>query len=188
STYDGTVPLNVAYLVPAGTVRHQVMGRAERAAGPEERAAMTALVAQAVADGAVGLSTGLDYTPGLFADADEIAALCTPLARAGLPYVTHMRGGYEENSQVGVEEAADRGRAERAAGPEERAAMTALVAQAVADGAVGLSTGLDYTPGLFADADEIAALCTPLARAGLPYVTHMRGGYEENSQVGVEEA
>src|SRR5699024_4949176 len=70
STYDGTVPLNVACLVPAGTVRHQVMGRAERPAGPEERAAMTALVAQAVADGAVGLSTGLDYTPGLFADAD----------------------------------------------------------------------------------------------------------------------
>src|SRR5699024_1542111 len=97
--------------VPAGTVRHQVMGRAERPAGPEERAAMTALVAQAVADGAVGLSTGLDDAPGLFADADEIAALCTPLAPAGLPYVTHMRGGYEENSQVGVEEAARIGRA-----------------------------------------------------------------------------
>src|SRR5699024_3866518 len=103
STNDGTVPLNVAYLVPSGTVRHQVMGRADRPDGPEERAAMTALVAKAVADGAVGLSTGLDYTPGLFADADEIAALCTPLAPAGLPYVTHMRGGYEENSQVGVE-------------------------------------------------------------------------------------
>lgn len=111
ATYDSAVPLNVACLVPAGTVRHQVMGRAERPAGPEERAAMTALVAQAVADGAVGLSTGLDYTPGLFADAEEIAALCAPLAPTGLPYVTHMRGGYEENSQVGIEEAARIGRA-----------------------------------------------------------------------------
>ena len=111
ATYDGAVPLNVAYLVPAGTVRHQVMGGSEAPAGPAERAAMTALVAQAVADGAVGLSTGLDYTPGLFASTEEITALCGPLAATGLPYVTHMRGGYEENSQVGIEEAARIGRA-----------------------------------------------------------------------------
>ncbi|ATG50154.1 N-acyl-D-aspartate/D-glutamate deacylase [Brachybacterium vulturis] len=111
ATYDDAVPLNVAYLVPAGTVRHQVMGGAEGPADPAERAAMTALVARAVADGAVGLSTGLDYTPGLFADAEEIAALCSPLAAAGLPYVTHMRGGYEENSQVGIEETVRIGRA-----------------------------------------------------------------------------
>jgi len=111
ATYDGAVPLNVAHLIPAGTVRHQVMGRAEGPAGPAELAEMTALVAQAVADGAVGLSTGLDYTPGLFASTEEIAALCRPLSPTGLPYVTHMRGGYEENSQVGVEEAARIGRA-----------------------------------------------------------------------------
>ena len=111
STYDGAVPVNVACLVPAGTVRHQVMGSTEAPASPDQREAMTALVAQAVADGAVGLSTGLDYTPGLFADAEEIAALCRPLAAARLPYVTHMRGGYEENSQVGIEEAASIGRA-----------------------------------------------------------------------------
>ncbi len=106
ATYNGATPLNVAYLVPAGTVRHQVLGAADRPATAAEIAAMTALVARGVADGAVGLSTGLDYTPGLFADADEIAALCRPLAPTGLPYVTHMRGGYEENSQVGIEEAA----------------------------------------------------------------------------------
>ncbi|MGO1198613.1 MAG: N-acyl-D-amino-acid deacylase family protein [Brachybacterium sp.] len=111
ATYDGAVPLNVAYLVPAGTVRHQVMGSSDAPADPEQRTAMTALVARAVADGAVGLSTGLDYTPGLFADAEEIAALCRPLADSGLPYVTHMRGGYEENSQVGIEEVARIGRA-----------------------------------------------------------------------------
>ena len=106
ATYDGTVPLNVAYLVPAGTVRHLVMGNADRPADPEEIARMRELVAQGVADGAVGLSTGLDYTPGLHASAQEIAALCAPLAGAGLPYVTHMRGGYEDNSQEGVEEVA----------------------------------------------------------------------------------
>ena len=103
--YNGRIPLGVAYLVPAGTVRHQVMGRESRPALPAEREAMTRLVAGGIADGAVGLSTGLDYVPGLFAEADEIAALCTPLAPHGLPYVTHMRGGYEHNAQVGVEEA-----------------------------------------------------------------------------------
>jgi N-acyl-D-amino-acid deacylase len=105
AAYDGRIPLGVAYLVPAGTVRHEVMGRMDRPATEAEREAMTALVADGIADGAVGLSTGLDYVPGLFADAEEIAALCAPLAAPGLPYVTHMRGGYEHNAQVGVEEA-----------------------------------------------------------------------------------
>ncbi|HLR95520.1 MAG TPA: amidohydrolase family protein [Jiangellaceae bacterium] len=108
--YDGRVPLGVAYLVPAGTVRHNVMGLASRPAGPSEREDMVAMVADGIADGAVGLSTGLDYVPGLFADAEEIAALCTPLTTRGLPYVTHMRGGYEHNSQVGIEEATAIGR------------------------------------------------------------------------------
>lgn len=111
ASYDGAVPLNVAYLVPAGTVRQIVMGGADRPATAAERDAMVALVAQGIADGAAGLSTGLDYTPGVFADADEIAALCAPLAASGLPYVTHMRGGYEDNAAFGVEEAARIGRA-----------------------------------------------------------------------------
>ena len=106
ATYDGRIPLGMAYLVPAGTVRHEVMGSLERAATDAERARMVELVARGIADGAVGLSTGLDYVPGIFADADEIATLCEPLAPAGLPYVTHMRGGYEDNSAVGVDEAA----------------------------------------------------------------------------------
>lgn len=106
ASYDGRVPVGVAYLVPAGTVRQEVMGADVRPANPEEIARMTALVAEGVEDGAVGLSTGLDYTPGIFADAAEIAALCAPVAAAGLPYVTHMRGGYEDNARAGVEEVA----------------------------------------------------------------------------------
>lgn len=106
ASYDGATPLNVAYLVPAGTVRHEVMGDADGPASPTQLAAMQQLVREGLADGAVGLSSGLDYTPGLFAGAQEIAALCRPVAEAGLPYVTHMRGGYEDNSAVGVEEAA----------------------------------------------------------------------------------
>lgn len=68
---------------------------------------MQELVAQGMADGALGLSTGLDYTPGIFQDAAEIAALCEPVAEAGGVYVTHMRGGYEANTAAGTGEIAE---------------------------------------------------------------------------------
>lgn len=101
---DGTSRLNAAYLVPAGTVRWEVCGRATSPATEHERAAMAELVAQGMRDGAVGLSTGLDYVPGIFATADEIAALCEPVAASGGVYVSHMRGGYEANSAEGIDE------------------------------------------------------------------------------------
>lgn len=100
----GRSRLNAAYLVPAGTVRWEVCGRSSTPADNEQREAMGALVETGMREGAVGLSSGLDYVPGLFADSDEIAALCVPVARAGGVYVTHMRGGYEANSAAGVEE------------------------------------------------------------------------------------
>ncbi|MCL2516266.1 MAG: amidohydrolase family protein [Microbacteriaceae bacterium] len=103
---DGSARVNAAYLVPAGTVRREVCGRSAAPASPAQRAAMARLVEQGMREGAVGLSTGLDYVPGLFADADEIAALCAPVAQAGGVYVTHMRGGYEANSAAGVAEIA----------------------------------------------------------------------------------
>lgn len=95
---------NAGYLVPAGTVRHEVCGRDPAPATPEQRERMVALVAAGMAEGALGLSTGLDYVPGIFQSAGEIAALCGPVARAGGVYVTHMRGGYESNSAAGVDE------------------------------------------------------------------------------------
>lgn len=103
---DGRSRLNSAYLVPAGTVRWEVCGRSTAPADEQQRAAMAALVEDGMRDGAVGLSTGLDYAPGIFATTDEIAALCAPVAEAGGVYVTHMRGGYEANSAAGIEEIA----------------------------------------------------------------------------------
>jgi N-acyl-D-aspartate/D-glutamate deacylase len=52
--------------------------------------------------------------------------------------------------------------------------MTAMVDQALAQGACGASSGLEYTPGAFAARDELFALCRPLAGRGLVYATHMR--------------
>ena len=61
------------------------------------------LVEQALEDGAAGLSTGLEYQPGRFADAAELAALCAPVAAAGAVYVSHLRG-YEADAWRGMRE------------------------------------------------------------------------------------
>ncbi|MFB6609758.1 amidohydrolase family protein [Agromyces sp. NPDC056379] len=106
AAYDGATAVNAGVLVPAGTVRFEVMGRSTDAASPDELARMRALVADGLADGALGLSTGLDYVPGVFAGTDELAALAAPVAAAGAVYVSHMRGGYEANSAAGIAEMA----------------------------------------------------------------------------------
>jgi N-acyl-D-amino-acid deacylase len=83
--------VNVASMVGLGTVRHAVIGDDDRPATPDELARMTALVEASLASGACGASSGLEYTPGMFAPRDELIALCKPLAKLGLPYATHMR-------------------------------------------------------------------------------------------------
>ena len=103
---DGTSRVNAAYLIPAGTVRFEACGRSQAPADEAQRDAMTALVEEGMRAGAVGLSTGLDYVPGIFQSTDEIAALCVPVAEAGGIYVSHMRGGYEANSAAGIDEIA----------------------------------------------------------------------------------
>jgi N-acyl-D-amino-acid deacylase len=67
------------------------VGEADRPATPEELAKMTALVEAALASGACGASTGLEYAPGAYATQAELIALCRPLARRRLPYATHLR-------------------------------------------------------------------------------------------------
>ena len=83
--------VNVASMIGLGTVRHVVIGDDDRPATPDEMARMVALVERALADGACGASSGLEYTPGAFAPLTELITLCKPLAARGLPYATHMR-------------------------------------------------------------------------------------------------
>jgi N-acyl-D-amino-acid deacylase len=103
ATWHHRVPVNTAYLVPHGTIRHEVIGGAPRLADPDELAVMVGLVEQGLAEGAVGLSTGLEYVPGRHADVAELVALCRPVSSAGLPYVTHIRG-YGLNAPQGMDE------------------------------------------------------------------------------------
>ncbi|WP_265521766.1 N-acyl-D-amino-acid deacylase family protein, partial [Oerskovia flava] len=95
--YVGTTPVNVAYLVPHGTLRHAVVGTEARPATPAELDAMTALLRAALDDGAVGLSTGLEYVPAAYADETELVTLARVVAERSLPHVSHMRG-YEEKA------------------------------------------------------------------------------------------
>ena len=83
--------VNYATLVGHNTVRREVMGTANRQATPEELKKMASLVDKAMADGAVGFSTGLQYVPGTYAETAEIVALARVAARRGGVYATHMR-------------------------------------------------------------------------------------------------
>lgn len=83
--------VNVASMIGAGTVRGHVIGMTDRPATPDELTAMVGMVRDALAAGACGVSSGLEYTPGAFADAVELEALASVLRGTGLPFSSHMR-------------------------------------------------------------------------------------------------
>ncbi len=88
---DRGIAVNAAYLVPQGTVRAMVCGLGDTPASPEQVAAQQELVRTAMAEGAVGMSSGLSYTPGMYAGRGELEALCTAVAEAGGFYAPHHR-------------------------------------------------------------------------------------------------
>jgi dihydroorotase/N-acyl-D-amino-acid deacylase len=83
--------INVATFVGAGGVRNYVVGKDDRPATPVELEAMKQLVAQAMQQGALGLSTSLQYVPDRFATTDEIVELAKVAARFGGVYFSHQR-------------------------------------------------------------------------------------------------
>lgn len=83
--------VNIATLVGHGTLRNNVIGRDMRPATPAEVARMAELLDAALRDGAFGLSSGLEYPPGFFADVDELAGVARPLASRGGIYASHIR-------------------------------------------------------------------------------------------------
>lgn len=92
------ISLNVASLYGHNTVRRAGMnGDFNRPPTPEELNKMRGLVEQAMRDGAVGFSTGLEYIPGTYAKTDEIAELAKVAAQYGGVYASHMR---DEGVQV----------------------------------------------------------------------------------------
>ena len=102
--------INVASLVGHNTVRRQVLGLANRVASVDEQQRMEALVEQAMTQGAVGLSTGLIYLPGLYSSTEEVIGLARVAAKHQGIYASHIRN--EGNKVVeAINEALDIGRA-----------------------------------------------------------------------------
>ena len=102
---DAGPALNVATLVGNGTVRSAVIGYDQRGPTAAELKEMRKKVAQAMEEGAFGLSTGLTLYPSSVAGADEVVALCQEVARYGGLYDTHVRhlpGCYFSSSEEAI--------------------------------------------------------------------------------------
>lgn len=107
--FDRRTAVNIAYLLPQGTIRMEVMGLETREPTPEEMREMQVLVAQGMRDGAVGISTGLDYVPCVYSGTRELIDVCRPAGELGGVYVTHIRS-YGDRITEAVAEAVEIGR------------------------------------------------------------------------------
>lgn len=83
--------INVAYLVGHNDVRRAVMNMDARAPSAAELARMKQLVAEAMGQGAFGLSTGLLYLPGTYSNVEEVIALAQVASDSGGIYTSHLR-------------------------------------------------------------------------------------------------
>lgn len=89
--FDGTTAVNVATLIPNGCVRMEVMGNAAGVATPADLQRMADLCRLGMAEGALGLSSGLDYVPSCHASTSELTHLAAAVGERGGVYVTHVR-------------------------------------------------------------------------------------------------
>ena len=158
---DGAA-VNAVTLLPHGTIRYEVIGYENRAPTARELARMQALAEEGMEDGAVGLSTGLEYLPGAYASTDELVAVCEPVGRKGGVYVTHMRSYQPGKVEDAFREAVEIGRRARLPvhishfnGPADQ--LEPLLDAARAEGADVSFETYPYLAG-----------CTILAMTGLP--------------------
>ena len=104
---DRGIGVNACYLVPHGSVRMLAMGWDNRPPTAAELDRMRRLLAQGLTEGAVGMSSGLTYTPGMYAGTDELVALCEVVAENGGFHAPHQRSygagaleGYAEMVEI----------------------------------------------------------------------------------------
>ncbi|WP_396653105.1 family 20 glycosylhydrolase [Microbacterium resistens] len=170
---DAATAGNVAVLVPQGNLRMMVVGHESRTASEDEQRRMGELLGAALDAGAFGMSSGLTYTPGMYADTAELERLCRIVAERGGYWAPHTRsyGGaaldaYAEALDIGrrtgcaihlthatMNFPANRGRA---------ADLLALVDAALADGVDVTIDTYPYLPG----ATTLAALLPSRLSAG----------------------
>ncbi|MDE2305825.1 MAG: amidohydrolase family protein, partial [Gammaproteobacteria bacterium] len=92
--------INLGTYVGATSVREMVIGYGDRPATPAEITRMQGLVADAMREGALGLSTALEYAPAPYASTDELIALARTASAYGGIYATHMRSEGDAENQA----------------------------------------------------------------------------------------
>ena len=102
--------INIASLIGHNTIRDQVMHHDNRLPTATEQQQMESLVETAMKDGAVGLSTGLIYIPGTFANTEEVVGLAKMASRYNGVYASHIRNE-ESKAAEAINEAIDIGKA-----------------------------------------------------------------------------
>ena len=169
--------VNVAQLVPHGSVRGRVIGSEDRAPSEEELDTMRGMVRAGMEAGAWGLSSGTFYTPGSYSENSELVELGRVVAEFGGIYTSHIRD--ESNYTIGVvaavEEVIEVGREAgitavvthiKALGPPVWGASTEIVARISGARAAGLSIYADQYPYLASATGLSAALIPRWAQAG----------------------
>ena len=169
--------VNVAQFVPHGAVRRSVLGMADRQADAAELDAMRALVRAAMEAGAWGLSSGLFYAPGSFAELDEVIALARVAAEFNGVYQSHVRdeSDYSIGIMASLEEVVTVGREAalpvvhthiKALGPNVWGRSVAIVERIEAARAAGVEIYADQYPYLASATSLAAALVPRWAQAG----------------------
>jgi dihydroorotase/N-acyl-D-amino-acid deacylase len=143
--------INLATFVGATQVRRIVLGDDNRQPTREQLDQMTALVRQAMHEGAVGVSSALQYAPAPYAHTEELIALASEAARCGGIYATHMRSE-SDGVLAAIDEAVRIGREAKvpveiwhlkAAGKQNWGRMPQIVAKINAARAAGVDIGAD---------------------------------------------
>ncbi len=109
SMFDSKVAVNIAYIIGNAPLRISTVGWNERPADETELSNMRAMLREGMEEGAFGLSTGLDYPPGSYANTDELVGLAQEAARYGGIYHTHLRNKLGDTFLDPVKEALEIG-------------------------------------------------------------------------------
>jgi N-acyl-D-amino-acid deacylase len=165
--------INMASYVGATTVREMVVGYEDRAATPSELKRMQGLVTDAMRQGAIGVSSSLEYAPAPYASTEELIALARAAAEFGGIYATHMRSE-QEAIMTALEETIRIGREARvsveiwhlkAGGVNNFGLMPEIVARIERARAAGVDIAAD-TYAYPAWANEMSAFIPPWAHDG----------------------
>jgi N-acyl-D-amino-acid deacylase len=167
------IAINFASYVGATRLREMVVGLTDRAATDAELTRMRALLRQAMEDGAMGVSSALEYPPAPYASTEELIALAREAAQFGGIYATHMRS-YEEDIMQALDETFRIAREAQisveiwhleVAGPTMWGRMPEVIAKIEAARAAGLDVMSDLH-GYTAWGNEMSAFVPPWAHDG----------------------